>query len=69
MYVAIAEPPTVRSMTTEELNEQKVLFGTYENRSQINCAEEAIAVRESLKAGLIAQGYTEQEIDELYPSS
>ena len=66
VYMAIAEPPAARSMTTEELEDQKLQFATYENRKMVNCGQEAQAARDTLKTALLAAGYTEPEIAAAY---
>ena len=66
VYIAIAEPPAARSMTTEELEAQKLQFLTYENRKMVNCGQQAQAARDNLRTALLAAGYTEPEIAAAY---
>jgi hypothetical protein len=66
IYVAIAAPPSARSLTEEELEEQKLKFLTYNNRKMVNCGQEAQANREYLQAILIDHGYTLPEITAAY---
>ena len=66
VYVAIAEPPAARSLTTEELDAQKLKFLTYQNRKEVVCGEEAAAAREALLATLTEAGYTEADINQTY---
>lgn len=66
IYVAIAEPPAARSLTEEELEEQKLKFLTYDNRKEVVCGEEATAVRAELLATLIEAGYDAADIAQAY---
>ena len=65
VYVAIAEPPTTRSLTDEELAKQKLLFGTYDNRAAVKAGEEAMEDRADLAAKLKESGYTDDLVKEV----
>lgn len=57
IYVAIAEPPAARSQTLLELADTKLKFATFENRSMVQCGNEAEAKRDDLIIELRDQGY------------
>ena len=69
LYVAIAEPPSARSLTQEEYAEQALKFATYSNRKATYQGEEAMAAREALIAKLREQGYTDEQIKTGWPSA
>ena len=56
----------IRSLTTEELEAQKLKFLTYQNRKDVVCGQEAAAARAALLATLTAAGYTEADINQTY---
>jgi hypothetical protein len=51
----------IRSLTAEELEAQKLRFLTYENRADVKTGQDADVA--GLTADLLAQGYTQSEID------
>ena len=61
MYVAIAEP-TTRSLTQEELAEQRLKFLTYDNRKYVECGNQAEADRDALIQAMAEQGYDLDDI-------
>ena len=65
-YVAIAEPPAARSLTQAEFTEQALKFATYQNRKEVIEGEEALNNRDQMKDNLIAEGYTEAQIKEVF---
>ena len=56
----------ISSLTTEELEEQKLKFLTYYNRKEVVCGEEASAARAALQATLIEAGYEAADIAQAY---
>ena len=58
--------PNIRSMTVEELEAQKLKFGTYKNRKMIYCGIEAAQERAALRESLKTQGYTDAELDDVF---
>ena len=68
-YIAIAEPPAARSMTQDELDAQKLLFGTYRNRKMVECGARAAEERATLRNLLKTQGYTDADLDALFGAS
>ena len=57
---------TIRSLTAEELEAQKLKFLTYSNRKEVVCGEEASAARAALQATLIEAGYEAADIAQAY---
>jgi hypothetical protein len=56
----------IRSLTAEELEDQKLRFMTYGNRKEVVCGEKATAVRVELLATLIEAGYDAADIAQTY---
>ena len=63
IYVAIAAPPTSRSLTQAEYDEQSLRFATYENRKEVYEGGQAQSARSALASQLIAEGYDQAAVD------
>ena len=65
IYVAIAAPPSTRSLTQAEFAEQALKFATYQNRKEVIEGQNAMSKRDDLMQELKEAGASQEQIDNL----